>query len=509
MGAGFDLNIEKILEDWQPRHAIREIIANALDEQLLSHTREIQIEKLSANQWSIRDFGRGLSHHHLSQKENPEKLSNPHTLGKFGIGLKDALGVLFRYQVDVAIQSRYGVMRVGLAAKHGFEDVRTLHVFQEPSTNQAFEGTEFTVTGVPDEEVAAAKSFFLKFSGDLILDETKYGAILKTSRQPAPIYVNGVRVAEEENFLFGYDVRAPNAALRKALNRERNNVGRVAYQARVRDILLQTRSQDVARALAADLRNLGLGTHHDELQWLDVQEHAVRILNTTGKYVFLSGEELQQHPDVVDEIHRGGKEVVTVPSNLAERIARGHDISGGAILGLVEFQDQFDASFRFEFVDTASLTIQERLIFEQTERILALVGGRPTGVKQVLISETMRPESGTFLETGGVYEPEQRRVIIKRSMLHDLRAYAGTLLHEAAHAASNRPDVDRDFESKLSEFLGTTAATSIGFIDPPSGQPDRLALRRQHMKRLARRRVARRRPISGGRSAASGRVQSR
>ena len=35
----FDLNIEKILENWENYHAIREIIANALDEQVLTNTR--------------------------------------------------------------------------------------------------------------------------------------------------------------------------------------------------------------------------------------------------------------------------------------------------------------------------------------------------------------------------------------------------------------------------------------------------------------------------------------
>lgn len=34
----FDLNIEKILENWEVRHAVREIIANALDEQLITGT---------------------------------------------------------------------------------------------------------------------------------------------------------------------------------------------------------------------------------------------------------------------------------------------------------------------------------------------------------------------------------------------------------------------------------------------------------------------------------------
>ena len=41
----FDLNIEEVLEDWEVYHAIREIIANAIDEQLLTNTKEIEIKK--------------------------------------------------------------------------------------------------------------------------------------------------------------------------------------------------------------------------------------------------------------------------------------------------------------------------------------------------------------------------------------------------------------------------------------------------------------------------------
>lgn len=41
----FDLNIEKILENWEVRHAVREIIANALDEQLLTKTAAVSIRK--------------------------------------------------------------------------------------------------------------------------------------------------------------------------------------------------------------------------------------------------------------------------------------------------------------------------------------------------------------------------------------------------------------------------------------------------------------------------------
>ena len=87
----FDLNIEKILEDWEIHHGIREIIANAIDEQKLTRTEDIQIFQDKDGYWHVRDFGRGLKYEHLTQNENEEKLENPNLIGKFGIGLKDAL----------------------------------------------------------------------------------------------------------------------------------------------------------------------------------------------------------------------------------------------------------------------------------------------------------------------------------------------------------------------------------------------------------------------------------
>ena len=70
----FDLNIEKILEDWEIHHAIREVIANAIDEEFLTDTKKIDIFKDQKMRWHIRDFGRGLRYEHLTQKEDEEKL---------------------------------------------------------------------------------------------------------------------------------------------------------------------------------------------------------------------------------------------------------------------------------------------------------------------------------------------------------------------------------------------------------------------------------------------------
>lgn len=84
----FDLNIERVLENWTVAHALREVIANALDEQALTCTAEPEIFEDAAGHWHIRDWGRGLRHEHLTLNENRQKLQNPDkVVGKFGVGL--------------------------------------------------------------------------------------------------------------------------------------------------------------------------------------------------------------------------------------------------------------------------------------------------------------------------------------------------------------------------------------------------------------------------------------
>lgn len=310
----FDLNVERILEDWEVYHALREVIANALDEQLLSGTREIEIAKNGEDEWHVRDYGRGLQYEHLTQKENTEKLSNPNMIGRFGIGLKDALATFDKHDVKVTIRSRFGDFTIGTMPKYGFEDIETLHAYvsKKPS-NPDFVGTEFTVKGVNDDDIQKAKDMFLKFSGETQIERTKYGEVLGKKSEKSRIYINGVRVAEEENFLFSYNITTLTENIRKALNRERSNVGRTAYAERVRAILVSCSTEKVATILADDLKGYSTGGLHDELKWLDVQEHAVKILSSTEKAVFLTPSQMSSETMMVDEAKEAGISIIAVP----------------------------------------------------------------------------------------------------------------------------------------------------------------------------------------------------
>ena len=51
----FDLNMEEVLEAWGVTDATREVIANALDEQALTDTEDVEIYEDDKEIWHIRD----------------------------------------------------------------------------------------------------------------------------------------------------------------------------------------------------------------------------------------------------------------------------------------------------------------------------------------------------------------------------------------------------------------------------------------------------------------------
>ena len=459
----FDLNIEKILGGWELRHAIREIIANALDEQVLSSTQDITISADRSGNWHIRDFGRGIRYENLTQNENPEKLKNAgKVIGKFGVGLKDALATLNRRGILVLIKSAHCDISLVEAAKYGFEDVITLQAAVSSASTPTMVGSDFELQGVSAADIKAAKDFFLHFSGERVLDTTPHGQILeRTAGRDARVYVTGLLVAEEERFAFSYNITSLTTAMRRALNRERTNVGRTAYTERVKGMLLSSQSEEVAQVLAADLSNIERGTQHDEVTWTDVAVHACQILNARKKVVFVTALELGSARDSIDHATKDGYEVIAIPDNVRRSLAGLKDIQGNPVRDLSVYQAEWNSSFEFKFVPRDRLTPAEQKVFDRWQQIVQLVGGLPAVVREVRVSETMRPDFGTGGECQGLWEPDKKRIIVKRSELATLTSFAGTLLHELTHANSGYPDVSREFESALTEVIGELSGVCL------------------------------------------------
>ncbi len=458
----FDLNIDKILDNWDVAHAIRELIANALDESTLSRTASPTISKTAPGCWTIRDFGRGLKHQDLIQSENAEKIASPIVIGKFGVGLKDALATLDRNRVMVTLRSRHGDIGLSRVSKHAFEDIVTLHATVSPPSQPHMLGTECNLSGITDEMMERAKGMFLAFTRSVALEQTRYGGVYPPIGSLGVIYVNGMKVAEEPNFLFSYDITAVNAVIKKSLNRERQNLGRSAYSDRVRAILLACSSTEVASRLAANLEKHAAGRACDELTWLDVQHHAVRILNASKRVVFATPDEIANDPNAIDSAKAQGYTLIPIPNTLSAKIHQSVDLRNAPVVDLHQFRKQEAESYQYTWVHVSNLTPAEQAVWRYMDRIVALIGGLPAVVLEVRISETLRAEHNVSRETVGCWDPTNGWVIVKRSQLRSLRDFAGVLLHELVHAKYGAVDVTREFELHLTHLAGGNRSRPVG-----------------------------------------------
>lgn len=455
----FDLNIEEVLENWEVEHALREIIANALDEQVLSKTAEIEITKDRQGDWHIRDYGRGLRIEHFTLNENQEKLSaGSGVIGKFGVGLKDALATFHRRGIGVLIRSPFGTFRLKQEHKHGFSDIVTLHV-EYDDTRNSMRGTEFVLHGVTDLDMAKAKSLFLKFAGEEVLETNVYGQILRRKGHTARVYILGVFASEEPNFLFSYNITSLTDAMKKRLNRERLNVGRTTYSDRVKAILKSAKSRVVEDLLIEQVEKRATGEQCDEMAWIEISQMALNLMHQRHKVVYFTEQEIQLRPNILDNVRRDGHKVVVITEQQKSKLESQIETGGPQVRILETYIQEYNASFEYKFVDIHELTREERRTYDFTPRILSLVGLDPHRVPQIRISETMRV---TTDDTDGVWDSSIPAIVIKRSKLSSLIGYAATLLHEVGHATTGAVDATREFERVLTDYLGRTSVAAIG-----------------------------------------------
>ena len=454
----FDLNIEEVLDNWEVSHAIREVISNALDEQFLSETGDIEITKATDGTWSIRDFGRGLLIEHFTLNENKEKLAREEgVIGKFGVGLKDALATFHRRGVEVTIRSRHGTFRTRETSKHNFSAISTLHV-EYDATPVNMPGTQVVLSGVTDEQIDEAKSLFLRFNDDRVLERTRYGEVLAGREDGGRVYISGVFASDEPNFLFSYNVTNLTDTMKKRLNRERLNVGRTTYADRVKSILKSVTSEEVLESLTKAIIRRTRVQPPDEIQWIEVTVRALTELHLRKRVVFVTEKELHAHPDVIDHAKSDGLDIVIVTAQEQQKLKEQAKSGGVEVRTLGNYVAEFNESFEYNFVEPKDLTEEEIAIFKATDAVFALVGVKEASRPQVLISETLRL---TRDDTNGVWDPKLGAIVIKREMLRSLLDYAGTLLHEIAHALTGTVDATREFEWVLTDYLGKTSGAAL------------------------------------------------
>lgn len=222
--------------------------------------------------------------------------------------------------------------------------------------------------GINDEDIYSAKKLFLKFAEEVVLGKSKYGEIIKKKATNAAIYINGVKVAEEENFLFSYNITTITAQIKKSINRERTNVGRSAYSESVKKIILTCNDESVINILQDDFLKIDTGDAHDEMKWIDIQEYITKFINRSGNVLFVDTQQILDNTNLIDEAKESGFQIVPIPTNLVDKIQDKTDIDGNRINDLSSFVTNRNENFEYQYISSDALLPSEREIFNKTDK---------------------------------------------------------------------------------------------------------------------------------------------
>jgi len=186
---------------WGLREAVREVVQNARDVQILGGDFRVEHHK---DTLTVTSEGQHLTSSALvfgaSSKGNDSR-----TIGQFGDGLKVALGVFLRYNVSVRINTGREIWTPTVILRDGVRCVgvntRALPVASHR------ERVTFEIAGVTSEDWAEWSKMFLfltRHIGDHV--STDEGTLLLDPAHKGAIFSKGILVYRATDLDFGYDL---------------------------------------------------------------------------------------------------------------------------------------------------------------------------------------------------------------------------------------------------------------------------------------------------------------
>lgn len=457
----YDLNAgNENLTHWKLEHALRELIANALDEQRETETKPIEVFWDEAGKLHIRDYGRGLEESHLVIGGAKRKEKDPNAIGHFDAGLKDALSVFYRDKIKVEFRSKH-LYSKKLAWKTKAENTKTIHVELKPVPDSLFVGTEFILEGISIESLDRAKSLFLFFQDrnpiEIVQDKSGgvIGEIYETLSGESHLYVNGQQMSAAKNSLFSYNLLNVSEKVKAMPGRDREVRTFSTYKDQIVKLLRNATSATVIDALIEDLAKLS-DQRSDEHSWTEVRSITSERLHSKGaNLVYVTEKELEELSAADKEIvaERGSRFQLMAQSEIDSLLKKFPEAET-----LESVRSDYKKGFEFEWIELEELSEDELLNFtlavENAKRILSEGGLKHNFTIRVSEKLMTTPFGG---DTLGLWCSSQSEIVIKRSVLLDLKETYITIFHELAHAQHSYSDNTRDFEDDLGETIGLLA----------------------------------------------------
>ena len=310
-----DLNIgQSYLSEWTEGMAIRELIANAIDE---TSDGKIDIKKVDENKWSIINKGKEIQPDNFVIKEGG-KSNSKGKIGKFGIGLKDAIAVLSIRGVNIRIITSDYEYKPIFKRKSRLINEYSLFI-RMYKNKRLWKGTEIILENCLDSYIENAKSYFLNYIGNYkVVDKTEYGEILleENKYKNGTIYLNGIKIAYENTFLYSYNIKIEDDTLKKGISRERVNLGRDIYKESVKRIIKSAKSDDVLYKYYEKMIKSSDGTLRGELVYTVTQLRVIEyIIKHRINAVIFPTERSGRIGNLYNELSFNGRVKIIVLSN--------------------------------------------------------------------------------------------------------------------------------------------------------------------------------------------------
>lgn len=380
----FDLNIGKnYLSDWKISLALREIIANALDED------ENAIVAIKNEVIVIKDKGKGLKPEHFIYQET-EKRDRDDKNGKFGVGLKDAIGVLSSRGIKVDIKSKGYRYNFEMKAKNKGSGYETLHATIKEIKEDSLEGTEFRIFNCS-----------------------------KSAVEEASIYLNGMKISEDSNLRFSYNITNPSSTIKKGINRERQYVSRTVYQKDISKILENVDDETVLNKLVEQMERSYEDKNYAEIKWKGIAIKTSKYILKNENVIFISNEDIDKRNDLYKEVVLD-KNIRTI--KVSPKIKE-------TLKSIYSEKDKvFLEDFEFELKETVpinDLDVNEKMVLEEVVKLLKGIDGL-RGELYLLDNVIISKENIAYKNT------KENSIVIPREALSTITSCSSSIIDAIA-----------------------------------------------------------------------------
>ncbi|ONN26807.1 hypothetical protein XJ44_08055 [Thermosipho affectus] len=261
---------------------------------------------------------------------------------------------------------------------------------------------------IPDESLDKLKSMFL--NNVTVLESNNEGEVFLNENNNSKIYINGFLVATEKNFLFSYNIKKPTKTIIKKIEKLELPFKRTAYVHKIKTILLNCEKAEIAMYLAKDLEKLDGGQAHDEINWKDVQLHAVKLLNALNKYLFITKSDYVKYYYLIDTAIESGYKPVYISQNIKDIVESEKDFLGKNINTINVFLEKYSKNFEFAYINKDQLTDVEKENLKIVENLL----------KDLAVELEIKISTNMLETKNKKYHVKNRTLVLKKEILSNI-----------------------------------------------------------------------------------------